>query len=176
LEAKVKKERALTKREELFVSEFPKDWNASRALIAAGYAESFVSHSTEMLNRPHIKTALDKYLNKIKKPNRRTADWVLTRMEHLADIGSDENGPYFNPRTAIQALDSLGKYHKIFTEKIEISVREDLGDKIMDARKRSAITATETTERLPDGTETITKQITYETENTEDIDVESLLA
>lgn len=150
--------RTITPQEEVFVSEFVKSFNAPLAARKAGYAKRTAGSALLFLRRPRVRNRLLELVASIQNKNRRTAEWVLSRLEHLADITSDENGPHYNARNAIRALELLGKYHKLFTEKVEISIREDLGDKIMDARRRASVTLTETTEiDSQTGNKTITK-------------------
>lgn len=75
---------------------------------------------------------------------RRNPSWVLDRLEKVADILTNPNDERFDPRTGFKYLEALGRYHKLFTEKVEISVREDLGEKIRESRRRSGLKLTET--------------------------------
>ena len=154
----------LTDKERHFVSEFTTDWNAARAALAVGYTKASVhAGTTNILARHRVQKAIAEAMRPTRNRNRRSADWVLEGIEHIADITSNEEGAYFNARNALRAFELLGKHHRLFTEQVEIHVRTDLGDRIMEGKQRARITATET--RHIDGetgNQTITRVIEAE--------------
>lgn len=162
----------LTPLQAAFVREYPKHWNATRAMQDAGYRGRWSGNTWQLLSLPKIQRAIRRQLKPLFVANRRSAEWVLSKLEHLAELGSDEKGAHFDPSSAIRALEQLGKYHKIFAEQVEINVRVDLGEKIMGARKRAKLITHVELEKL-DKDKTTTQHLI--TETNKEIDIESFL-
>lgn len=76
---------ALTQKQKLFVKEYLIDLNATQAAIRAGYSEK-TAYSTgqENLNKPEIKAAVDKALERRGNRTNITADRVLLEISRLA--------------------------------------------------------------------------------------------
>ncbi len=164
-----KKPRRLNKKQELFVIEYTRDFNATRAAKAAGYSPRTAgSIGSENLTKPEIITAIEARI----KEKTMGADEVLLRLADIARgdmadlmditpagftfrlLTEGENGEHnVNPNTKLikkikqkvttfigkkdddedrevietelelysahDALRDIGKYHKLFTEKIE---------------------------------------------------------
>ena len=161
----------LTHLERRLVEELPVDWNVNQAAIRAGYsAKTAFAAGVQVLKRPEVQAALKKALAPQQTENRRTGEWVLSRIEHIAAICSDDEGKHFKPAIALKATKQLGQYHKLFTEKIEINVRTDLGNKIMGARNRAKLKATEVHHiDAKTGDETTTRTLEITTDDAENL-------
>lgn len=173
----------LNNRVKVFLAEYLKDANGTRAAIAAGYSKrSAHSQASRLLKKDEVKAALaqkhDKRVEKIDF----SADKVLEGLANLAffDIRKlyDEKGDLLpiaklDDTTAAaicgveveevferfgggQAkangnllkkikladrginLERLGRFHKLFTDKVEITNLDELADRLSKARKRAA--------------------------------------
>lgn len=93
----------LTKKQELFVSEYLIDLNATQAAIRAGYSERSAKEvGCENLTKPNIQDAIQEAQNKRLEKNEVNADYVLKRLIEIdemdvADILDD--GGHIKPIT-----------------------------------------------------------------------------
>ena len=79
----------LTDKQRLFISEYPKDLNATQAAIRAGYSEHSANvQGSQNLAKPSIRKEVDKRVNKVITLNDARFERLI---EHLCDI------TYFNP-------------------------------------------------------------------------------
>ena len=96
--------------------------NASRSAIAAGYSPKTAGQAaSRLLKDVKIRAAVDSRLQNLSERCRMSAEQVLQR---LADIGSLDlsNLPAKCTASAvISALELLGKYHKLWTDRHELS-------------------------------------------------------
>lgn len=131
-------------REIVFVSEYVKDANGARAAREAGYAEvSAKEQAHYLLQKERVKNAIKQALAELTK-KRRNVSWILSRLEHMSALCSDCNSEFYNPNAANKSFELLGKYHKMYTEKLEITGREDLAARIKEGRRRASVTMKET--------------------------------
>lgn len=157
----------MTPKQEMFVREYLVDLNATQAAIRAGYSERTAQEiGAENLSKPMIKAAIDEAIKARGERTGVTADRVIMEIERLAmfdpaelaDVASPEDIKLlpedvrraitgwswdkqgnFIIRTAKQgALEMLGRHHKLFTDKVEVSGLDELSKRIQDARERSA--------------------------------------
>lgn len=137
-------EKTLSKRDLVFISEYIKDRNGARAAREAGYSVANAKeHAFYLLNKDSIKKAVDFALAELTK-KRRNVNWILSRLEHMSALCSDCNSEFYNPNAANKSFELLGKYHKMYTEKLEITGREDLAARIKEGRRRASVTMKET--------------------------------
>ena len=166
-----------------FVREYLKDFNGSRAAIAAGYAKKGAHvRAAELLRNRKVQALLAKLTKKHADKLDLTAEKVLAELSKMgfANILDymrvDEDGALaldlseltreqaaaiqeytvdatggtgdgerklvmrtrFKLADKIKALELLGKYLKLFTERIEVTGLAGLADSIAEARKRVA--------------------------------------
>ncbi len=77
----------LTKKQELFVSEYLIDLNATQAAIRAGYSENTAKETGyENLTKPHIAEAISNAQNKRLEKNEVNADYVLKRLIEIDEM------------------------------------------------------------------------------------------
>ncbi len=113
------KEFGLTVKEFNFCNEYLKDFNAKRALLAAGYTENTAAKKArEVKDRPHVTRYLDHLQKERGKRTRIDQDEVLYRLNRIATRAEkdDDYGP------ALRALELMGKNLAMFTEKSNITV------------------------------------------------------
>ena len=104
----------LSKKQQIFVDEYCKDFNATRAAIMAGYSEkSARAIAAENLTKPYIKEIVEEKLSKQHKKAEITAELVLNGIKEIA-FAKDAK---YNDK--LKAMELLGKYLKLFTDKIE---------------------------------------------------------
>lgn len=81
MEEEVKKERRLTKKQQVFIYEYLKDFNATQAAIRAGYSKKTANEiGCENLAKPYLAAEISKEIGKLKM----SADEVLTRLADIA--------------------------------------------------------------------------------------------
>lgn len=140
--AQKNKKTGLTDREQLFVLEYMKDLNATQSAIRAWYSEKSAKEIWyENLTKPHIQEAIskqrDKMMDKVWIEWQFVIDWLAeiarkcTQKEPIKDFQKNDIGEVIewekfvrDPNTAKGALDSLGKYYKLFTDKIETTGKD----------------------------------------------------
>jgi phage terminase small subunit len=173
----------LTDKQEMFISEYLVDFNATRAAKSAGYSEDTArSIGCENLTKPDILAEIEKRMAARHKRLEISADRILDELRKLAfanmqdyirvtpegeafvDLGSmtreqaaaiqeikvDESagGIGDGRRERVQRttfkladkginLERLGRYHKMFTERVEHAVDENLAELIRTARQRT---------------------------------------
>jgi len=126
----------LTPKEELFVKQYLIDYNATRAVKAAGYtlaSESYARfYGHKLLTKPHIKAAVEKEKTKRLRKVDLDAQWVLhnmlklykqcTKGEPVLDRNGNPTGEWkMESRTAQDILKTLGKECDLFKEKSEVT-------------------------------------------------------
>ena len=118
----------LTGKQLAFALEYPKDFNSTKAAIRAGYSVA----SAHITGHRNIRNA--KIWARIEKEFAKHAmslEEVLTRLTAQArgDLPTSESDTPKGPTTRHDtraALELLGKYHKLFVDRLEIDWREDV--------------------------------------------------
>ena len=105
----------MTPRQNLFVSEYLLDLNATRAARDAGFAHPNVQGS-QLLTKPHIRKRLHEAIMERSERLRIHADWVLSRLEHEA---TDQCN---SAAVRVRALELLGKHLGIFSHQKEVLI------------------------------------------------------
>ncbi len=109
----------LTPKQELFITEYMKDLNATQAAIRAGYSEKTAKDiGCENLAKPNLKKEIDRRLEERAKNNGITAEFVLNGIKGIAVSGERESDK-------LKAYELLGKHLKLFTDKIESDNKND---------------------------------------------------
>jgi phage terminase small subunit len=144
------KEKQLTGRQQAFVLEYVKDWNATRSAIAAGYSKKTAySIGSENLRKPEIKAEIDKRLTDMVMSStevlKRLSDMARSDMSDYIDIVDGKtilnlakakedgklhliksiaptaHGLRVDLHDAQSALEKIGKYHGLFVERQDIT-------------------------------------------------------
>ena len=98
----------MTPKQTLFVQEYLRDLNATRAARAAGFAHPNVQGS-QILGKPHIKKCLAEAILKRSERLQIDADWVVSQLEKEATDQSNSSA------VRVRALELLGKHLGIFS-------------------------------------------------------------
>lgn len=106
----------MTNKQTKFISEYLKHFNATKAAINAGYSEdTAASIGWENLRKPEIKDAIRAHIDETLEED------ALTLKRRVADelikIGFNEEE---NITARLKAIELLGKYQTMFTDKQEI--------------------------------------------------------
>ncbi len=129
-------EKKLTEKELLFCNAYiSNDFNATQAAITAGYSEKTANVTgSQQLTKPSIKTFIKKRINEL-LDNREELQkkWIenVTEMAFYELVGDSETDKYRATDKA-KALELLGKYLTLFTEKKDVNVTGELGVRIID--------------------------------------------
>lgn len=120
---------ALTDKQQRFVAEYLVDLNATQAAIRAGYSEKTARQvASENLSKPDIAEAI------AAKAAERTAAIDLSAERVLRGLFEEatRTGDGSSHGARVSAWGLLGKYHSLFTDKIEANISADVT--VTDAR------------------------------------------
>ena len=115
----------MTDKQKMFVKQYLVDLNATQAAIRSGYSEDTARQiGYSNLLKPYISKAIQKEFEKRAKKVELSAEYVLGNLKHIAErCMQDEK---FDSSGATRALELLGKYLKLFTEKVESNVNANI--------------------------------------------------
>lgn len=104
----------MTEKQNLFIHEYLKDFNATQAAIKAGYSE-YTAYSTgwENLKKPEIKEAIQSHIKTITD----NADKDI--IENINFWRSMRDNPEIPEAQRLKASEHLARYRAMFTERIE---------------------------------------------------------
>ena len=112
----------LTNKQARFVDEYRIDLNGRQAAIRAGYSEKTAQEqSSRLLSNVKVQAAVQAHIEDQAKRTGIEADSIL---DALAVIAHDIEGE--QTRDRLRALELLGKYQALFTEKHIIEIKEPL--------------------------------------------------
>lgn len=104
----------LTKKEQLFVKEYLVDFNRAAAARRTGYSKKTAKEQGyQLFTKLHIKNAINEEIKKISDKIDITQEAVVVE---LMKIAYDETT---STKDRLKALELLGKYKGIYTEKVE---------------------------------------------------------
>jgi len=136
----------LTPKERIFIVEYLKDRNATKAAIAAGYSKKSAKEiGYENLTKPHIRSKVEAEIEAQEKRTRITSDSILTELHRIKNTDVlelfDENGALkpiaeipLDLRRAIRSIetDELWEYDEDSKKRIKVGITRKitLWDKI----------------------------------------------
>lgn len=148
-----------------FVAEYLKDQNASQAAIRAGYSKKTAqSQGARLLTKVQVKEAVDCALKEASERAIVDVTYVLTGLKEVGErcmqrvpvmIRDPKDGRKFIQKTeedehgveqgvwefdsmgANKSLELLGKNLKMFTDRVEHDVADDMADRLCKARERA---------------------------------------
>ena len=107
----------LTPMQEIFLQEYMVDYNASRAILKAGYKTKNPNRlGTDLLNHPLIQKELSERTKERRERMELTVDYVVNKLVSIVE--ETEAG---NPNAALRGLELLAKHLGMLKEKTEIS-------------------------------------------------------
>lgn len=110
-----KKQRALTFRQERFISEFLKHRNATQAAITAGYPKNRASVAgCELLKSPTVRAKIDAETQVVAKKNQVDAEWVIAQL--MAVAGQEDVAQ----STKVRALELLAKHLGMLEDRLTL--------------------------------------------------------
>ncbi len=122
---------SLTPKQERFVAEYLIDLNATQAAIRAGYSEKTAGQvGFENLKKPEIAEAIAAKAGKTAEKLDLSAERVLKGLFEEAT----RTGEGSSHGARVSAWGLLGKYHKLFVDRVEADVTGDLT--VTDARTK----------------------------------------
>lgn len=117
---------ALTPKQRRFVGEYLKDLNATAAARRAGFSQRTASEiGYEYLRKPHIRAEVEKRTAEQFTALNITAERILWELSLLAFANVPDYAEVgFRYADKIRALELLGKYRALFTERYELAEPE----------------------------------------------------
>lgn len=110
----------MTAKQEAFAIEYLKDKNATQAAIRAGYSKkTAASIAWELLERPDVKQFIGAKQEEALKNATVTVDGIVEQLKEIAA------NPLSKDSDRIRALELIGKYLGMFTEKVEMKGQID---------------------------------------------------
>jgi phage terminase small subunit len=126
-------------RQLVFINEYIKDGNAKEAAIRSGYSiDTAKNAGYKLLQNPKIKAEIDVRMNKVAEVVNIDAAYILNGIKETVEKAKASN----QLGVAIKGYELLGKYLKLWTDKVEIAQDESLAERIADARKRANVNPT----------------------------------
>jgi len=106
----------LTQKQKLFVKNYLIHFNATRAAIDAGYAESGARvEGTRLLANANIKQAVQPHIDAIVKQTDDKRAYLIRFWQQMID------NPTTSEQARVKCSDLMGKYLSMFTERLELS-------------------------------------------------------
>ena len=147
----------LTSMQELFVRALLADpkRNARAAVIRAGYSERRARDTArELLANPEVQLALhEKQIAALEGANVDVMYIIMGIRDTIERCRALGKG--FNPNSALRGFELLGKYLKLWTDKVELNDIGDLADRIRAAWKEESQPAQQNAERAEDAQEAV---------------------
>lgn len=110
----------MTTKNKLFCMEYLKDLNATQAAIRTGYSDKTAySIGWELLRKPEIRLYIDQTLQERMDSTKTELKGKI--LKALEDIGFSDDLEEIRVNDKLKAMELLGKYLAIWTEKHEIS-------------------------------------------------------
>ena len=106
---------SLTGKQQLFISEYLIDFNATQAAIRAGYSQKTAEvMGSKLLKNPRIKPFIDVELNRRQDENRIDAERVIEGLHEMAFKKKE-----ISDANRLRALELLGKHFGVFNNNNE---------------------------------------------------------
>lgn len=138
----------MTPKQRRFVAEYLKDHNGKEAAIRAGFSsKSAKAIACELLSKPEVRAELEDKMVEVEDKAIVDAAYVLTSLKEVSKRcmvaepvleynpetrQKEETGEWkFDSAGANRSLELLGKHLKLFTDKVEHDLTEDLRSLIM---------------------------------------------
>jgi phage terminase small subunit len=107
----------LTTKMENFINEYFIDFNASQAVLRAGYKSTTPNRlGTKLLKHPLVAAEIAKRKEIRQEKTELSAEYVITKLIAIADRHEEEN-----PNATLRALELLGKHLGLYRDRQEIS-------------------------------------------------------
>ena len=110
----------MTAKQEAFAIEYLKDKNATQAAIRAGYSKKTAySIGCEMLRKPEIQEIIRTKQEEAVKNAEVSVDWIVQQCKEIASNVLTKDAD------KLRALELLGKYLGMFTDRVEMKGQID---------------------------------------------------
>ena len=130
----------LTEKQKAFADYYIESLNATQSAIRAGYSVDCArSIGYENLTKPHIKSYIDERLELLDKVRIMKMNEALIRLSEKARGESYEEivtvtqlgevvktERKISEKDQLKALELIGKYHKLFTDKVEANINQQV--------------------------------------------------
>jgi phage terminase small subunit len=134
----------LTPKQEAFIQEYLVDLNATQAAKRAGYkGKNLDKVGSELLGKTRVRAEIQAAMDKRAEKVGRTAEDVLRDIHAVKEscmgrgFDRDGNPTMIDAKGALKALELEGRHLKMFTDKVEIDMSDDLANRLKEARERA---------------------------------------
>lgn len=123
-------------RRDRFIQEYAIDCNATQAAKRAGYsAKTAHVQGARLLRNASVAAAIDEKLGKLSEKAEITAEEILLGVRETV-IRCKAQGRGFQPFAVLKGYELLGKYKKLWTEKVELTGDNALLNRLLAGRNR----------------------------------------
>ena len=111
---------SINQKQQNFVDEYLKDYNATQAAIRAGYSKNRASEiGYQLLHKTTVISALNLAQNSVSERNRVTVDSLIAELEQAREIAINSDNP--TPSAAVSATMGKAKICGYLVDKVEHS-------------------------------------------------------
>lgn len=123
----------LSERQLIAIREYLKGRSEAMALRLAGYSESLAATKpAHVFGNPKVQAEIRKRQMENEKKNEVNVSWICQKMMEIV------NAENVKDSDKLRALELLGKNKGMFTDKLEVTMKEDLVERLQRGRDRVA--------------------------------------
>ena len=93
----------------------------------------------ELMKNPEIQREIDRKLSRRLERVKLTEQTVLDELQLITDAAKEAGAGHWQMQARLKATEMLGKYLKMWTEKVEIGIDDALIEKLREGRQRVGI-------------------------------------
>lgn len=148
---------ALTKMQQLFVREYCADPKTGKEEAArkAGYSKTRAAITAcELMKNAEVQTEIERLMNKrIEKIDAVAVspESVLRELADIIEAAKTAGAGHWQMQARLKATELIGKYLKMFTEKVEVGPNDQLMELLLEGRRRAGLREPKTLTAEPEG-------------------------
>jgi phage terminase small subunit len=133
---------ALTKKQQMFVTEYCADPQCGKEEAArrAGFSRNRAAITAcELMKNPEVQREIERRLTKKLDKLETTQESVLQELHAIIEAAKEAGAGHWQMQARLKATELLGKYLKMFTEKVEVGPSDALMELLLEGRKRAGL-------------------------------------